>query len=125
MKILQIVTRLYLSREQLEASIAFYESLLGERCLLRQTSPAGIELAQIGSILLIAGPDQALEPFRATQANFLVDSLVEWKDFLEKNGATLVEGPKQAPNGMEMRVTHPDGIQIKYIQVPGSVYQEE
>jgi len=124
MKILQVLTRLYLGREQLEASITFYESLFGERCSLRETYPeAGIEAAQVGSLLLLAGSDRALEPFRAARANFLVDSLSEWKDFLEKSGATLLEEPKQASTGMEMRVKHPDGTQIKYVQFAGSVYQ--
>jgi len=83
MKILQILPRMYVGREQLEASVSFYESLFGERCGVRESYPeAGIEAAQVGSILLIAGPDQALGSLKATQANFLVDSLAEWKDFL-------------------------------------------
>ncbi len=125
MKILQVITRLYLSKEQLETSVSFYESLFGERSSLRESYPeVGAEAVQVGSLLLIAGPDQALEPFRATQANFLVDSLSEWKDFLLKSGATLVQEPKQAPTGWEMRVKHPDGTQIKYVQFAGSVYQD-
>lgn len=122
MQILQVITRLYLNREQLEASVSFYESLFGERCHLRATYPGDIEAVQVGPLLLMAGPDQALEPFRATQANFLVDSLNEWKDFLEKRGATFIEEPHQAPTGPEMRVKHPDGIAIKYIQYHDSVY---
>ena len=123
MKILQVLTRVYLSREQLETNVAFYESLFGERCGVRESYPeVGIEAAQVGSILLIAGSDQALGPLKATQANFLVDALSEWKDYLEKNGAIILEGPKQAPTGMEMRVKHPDGTWIKYVQYSDSVY---
>src|SRR5690349_6086930 len=123
MKILQVLTRVYLSREQLETSVAFYESLFGERCGAHESYPeADIEAAQVGPILLIAGSDQALGPLKATQANFLVDSLSQWKDYLEKNGATILEGPKQAPTGMEMRVKHPDGTWIKYVQYHDSVY---
>ena len=123
MKILQVITRLYVSREQLETSVTFYESVFGEKSSMRVTYPeAGIEAVQVGSLLLFAGSDQALEPFKTTQANFLVDSLSEWKDFLEKNGATLIEGPKQAPTGPEMRVKHPDGSLIKYVQYHDSVY---
>jgi hypothetical protein len=96
--------------------------MFGERCSLRQTYPGGIEAAQVGSLLLMAGPDQALEPFRATQANFLVDSLSEWQDFLLKRGATFMEEPHQAPTGPEMRVKHPDGTQIKYVQYYDSIY---
>jgi predicted enzyme related to lactoylglutathione lyase len=123
MKILQVLTRIYVSREQLETSVAFYESLFGERCGVRESYPeSGIEAAQVDSILLIAGSDQALGPLKAIQANFLVDSISEWKDYLEKNGATLLDGPKQAPTGMEMRVKHPEGTWIKYVQYPDSVY---
>jgi hypothetical protein len=123
MKILQILTRIYLDREQLAASVAFYESLLGEQSGVRESYPeAGIEAVQVGSLLLIAGTDQALGSLKATQANFLVDSLSEWQDFLLANGATLLDGPKQAPTGMEMRVKHPDGTQIKYVQYQDSVY---
>jgi len=125
MKVLQTITRLYVEREQLEATIAFYEAFFGEPCGVRESySAVGIEAAQVGSFLLLAGPELALEPFKRTQANLLVDSIAEWKDFLLKHGATVIEGPKQAPTGMEMRVQHPDGVQIKYVQFGGSVYQE-
>jgi hypothetical protein len=125
MKILQTITRLYVSREQLEASIAFYESFFGEPCGVRESYPEiGVEAAQIGSFLLLAGPEQALEPFKNTQANLLVESIEEWKGFLLKRGATIIEGPKQAATGLEMRVRHPDGVQIKYVQFSGSVYQD-
>ena len=71
MKILQVLTRLYLSRGQLEASVTFYESLFGERSSLRESFPeVGIEAAQVGPLLLLAGSDQALAPFKTTQANF-------------------------------------------------------
>jgi hypothetical protein len=124
MKILQVITRLYLSKEQLETSVTFYESLFGEQSGVRESYPGDVEAVQVGSFLLIAGPIQALEPFKSTQANFLVDSINEWKDFLLKHGATLVEGPKQAPTGLEMRVKNPDGTLIKYVQFTGSVYQD-
>jgi hypothetical protein len=76
MKILQVLTRIYMSREQLEASVTFYESLFGERSRVRFTYPeAGLELAQVSSLLLITGSDPALEPFKATQATFLVDNV--------------------------------------------------
>ena len=125
MKILQILTRIYLSREQLETSVSFYEDLLGEKSGVRESYPeAGIEAVQVGSLLLIAGSDEALGSLKATQANFLVDSLAAWKDFLVKSGAILIDEPKQAPTGMEMRVRHPDGTLIKYVQNHGSVYSQ-
>lgn len=123
MKILQTLTRIYIQSEQLAPSITFYEALFGEQCSVRESYPeVGIEAAQVGSILLIAGTGEALGALKSTQANFLVDSLSEWQDFLLKNGATLLDGPKQAPTGMEMRVKHPDGTHIKYVQYSDSVY---
>lgn len=123
MKILQVLTRVYVSKEQLEASITFYESLFGEPFGVREKYPElGLEAVQVGPLLLIAGSDQAPGSLKETQANFLVDSLIEWKDFLLESGATLLEGPKLAPTGMEMRVKHPGGTLIKYVQHQDSVY---
>ena len=117
MKILQVLTRIYLNREQLEASVTFYESLFKERSRVRFAYPeAGLELVQVGSFLLIAGEAAALEPFKATQATFLVDSLSEWKGFLLQNGATLLKEPKRVPTGMNMLAKHPDGTRIEYVQ---------
>ncbi|QBD78986.1 VOC family protein [Ktedonosporobacter rubrisoli] len=122
MKVLQVLTRIFLSREQLEASVSFYESLFSTQSSLRESFEGGIEAVQVGPLLLIAGPEQALGALKATQANFLVDSLSEWQAYLRKNGATILDGPKQAPTGMEMRVRHPDGTWIKYVQYEDSVY---
>ncbi|MDD3247189.1 MAG: hypothetical protein PHF18_10135 [Methanosarcina sp.] len=44
----------------------------------------GLELAQVGDLLLIASSDEALKPFRSMQATFLVDSLDEFRAFLEE-----------------------------------------
>ncbi len=97
--------------------MAFYESLFGERSRVRFAYPeADLELAQVGSLLLIAGSEAALEPFKATQATFLVDSLSECKDFLLKSGATVLKEPKRVATGMNMLAKHPDGTRIEYVQ---------
>ena len=72
----------------------------------------GLELAQIGDILLIAGSDEALKPFRSTQATFLVDSLDEFRAYLEEKGAEIIRGPDKVPTGRNMTVRHPDGSVI-------------
>lgn len=117
MKIVAVLPRIYLSMEQLEASVTFYEQLFGERSHVRFTYPeAGLELAQVGSLLLIAGSEAALDPFKATKATFLVDSLSEWKEALLKSGATILKEPKQVPTGMNMLAKHPDGTLVEYVQ---------
>lgn len=74
MKILQTLSRLYIN--DLNSALEFYEELLGTPAAMRFKIPQiGLELAQIGDILLITGSNEALKPFRSTQAAFLVDSI--------------------------------------------------
>ncbi|AAM05397.1 glyoxalase/bleomycin resistance/dioxygenase family protein [Methanosarcina acetivorans] len=78
----------------------------------------GLELAQIGDILLIVGSVEALKPFGSTQATFLVDSLDEFRVYLEEKGAKIIRGPAEVPTGRNMPVKHPehpDGSVIEYV----------
>jgi len=98
-------------------SLHFYENIFGEKCRLRfKYADAGLELANVGSILLIAGSDEALFPFKTTQATFLVDSLNDFKDKLVQYRAVILEEPKKVPTGANMRVKHPDGTVIEYVE---------
>jgi len=115
MKILKILSRLYIN--DLNSVLDFYEELLGTPAAMRFEIPQiGLELAQIGDILLIAGSDEALKPFRSTQATFLVDSLDGFKVYLEKKGAESIRGPNKVPTGRNMTVRHPDGSVIEYVE---------
>lgn len=76
----------------------------------------GLELVQIGNILIIAGSNEALKPFRSTQATFLVDSLDEFKAYLEEKGADILRGPNKVPTGRNMTVKHPDDSIIEYVE---------
>jgi predicted enzyme related to lactoylglutathione lyase len=117
MKILQVLPRIYLNMEQLEETISFYEQLFDEKCRMRFKYPeVGLELAQVGSVLLLAGSEAALEPFKATKATFLVDSLIEYKEKLVKSGAAILREQKQVPTGMNMLARHPDGTLVEYVQ---------
>jgi predicted enzyme related to lactoylglutathione lyase len=115
MKIIQTLSRLYIN--DLDSSLKFYEELLGSPAAMRFEIPQiGLELAQIGNILLIAGSDEALKPFRSTQTTFLVDSLDEFKAYLEEKGAEILRGPNKVPTGRNMTVRHPDGSVIEYVE---------
>jgi predicted enzyme related to lactoylglutathione lyase len=115
MKILQNLSRLYVN--DLNSALEFYEELLGSPADMRFKIPqVGLELAQIGSILLIAGSDEALKPFRSTQATFRVDSLDEFKAYLEEKGAEILRGPDKIPTGRNMTVRHPGGAVIEYVE---------
>jgi len=115
MKILQTLSRLYINN--LTSSLEFYEELLGSQTAMRFEIPQiGLELAQIGNILLIAGSEEALKPFRNTQATFLVDSLDEFRAYLESKGAEILRGPDKVPTGRNMTVRHPDGSVMEYVE---------
>ncbi len=67
-------------------------------------------------MLLVAGSDDALRPFRATRATFVVDSLAECRERVVARGATVLEEPKRVPTGWNMRVRHPEGTVVEYVQ---------
>jgi predicted enzyme related to lactoylglutathione lyase len=115
MKVLKTLSRLYVN--DLNSALEFYEELSGTPTARRIEIPQiDIELAQIGDILLIAGTDDALQPFRSTQATFLVDSLDEFRAYLEEKGAEIIRGPDMVPTGRNMTVRHPDGSVIEYVE---------
>lgn len=115
MKILKILSRFYVNN--LDYALKFYEELLATPVATRFEIPQiGLELAQIGDILLIAGSQEALKPFRSTQATFLVDSLDDFRAFLEEKGSEIIRGPTRVPTGRNMTVKHPDGSVIEYVE---------
>lgn len=124
MKILGVLTRIYLSLSELDNTISFYEVLFGEECRMRfKHHEVGLELAWVGSVLLIAGSQDKLKPFKSTSATFLVDSIDNYMGILLEQGAIILEEPRSAPirlndtrSGRNMRVRHPDGMVIEYVE---------
>ena len=117
MKVLQTLVRIYLSPEALDPSLAFYEGLFRKKCRLRFVhSAARLELAQVGNVLLLAGAEEALRPFRSTATTFVVDDLAEFREFLVRSGATILSDAKDVPTGRNMRVRHPDDLVVEYVQ---------
>lgn len=59
---------------------------------------------------------ERLKLFKNTQATFLVDSIIEFKDFLLDNGVTIIRDLKEVPTGMNMTVKHFDGTIVEYVE---------
>ncbi|MGG3622471.1 VOC family protein [Bacillus gobiensis] len=117
MKILKVYTPVFMHNNQLEESIAFYEQLLGERCDLCFLYPeAGMEIATVDSMLLVAGPESGIAHVKEMKLALLVDSFNEWKEELLKKGATILSEPQEVPTGYNMFVRHPDGSFVEYIE---------
>ena len=116
MRILQVMARAYTKPDGLDAAIAFYEKLFGERCKARfPIPPLGLEIASVGSVHLLAGVEEKLKPFRSAQATFWVDSVTEAERTLREMGSEILHGPEHGPGGSFMIVKHPDGLVVEYI----------
>jgi predicted enzyme related to lactoylglutathione lyase len=115
MKILRTLTRVYTGNP--DETIRFYERLTGTKTARRISMPAiRLELAQVQDILILAGTEESLKPFRQTAATFLVDSLDEYHRFCVAEGAGIISPPKAVPTGMNMTVRHPDGLIAEYVE---------
>lgn len=115
MQVKQILVRVYVN--DIHQAIDFYEELLNKKCSSLFDYPqVQLKIASIGNLLLIAGSDKALKPFRNTTATMLVDSIEEYNDFLLKNGATIIRDIQQVPTGFNMTVQHKDGTIVEYVE---------
>ncbi len=115
MKIQQILNRIYVN--EIDQTITFYENLLGEKCNMRfKHVQFHLELAQVGSILIICGSDEVLKSFKNTKLTLLVDSVILFKDFLLKNGSVIIKDIKETPTGKNMIVKHFDGTIAEYVE---------
>lgn len=120
MQVLRVYVRVYLAPSALDDAIAFYEAVTGELCALRFSHPdAGLEVAAVGALLLIAGPPERLALIQTTQATLLVDNLDAARDIVIAAGASILEEPHHVPTGRNMRVRHPDGKIFEYVEHTG------
>ena len=115
MEIKQILCRCYVNN--LDKALEVYEKLMNEPCASRFIyKEAGLEIARIKNLLIVSGSDEALRPFRDTQATFLVDSIIEYRTFLLAHGATVIRDLRQVPTGTNMTVRHSDGMIVEYVE---------
>ncbi|MFJ3229263.1 VOC family protein [Streptomyces sp. NPDC086783] len=101
----------------IDETVAFYERLQRTSCHMRFVFPhKHLEVAGVGNILVIAGDDEALEPFRSTGASIVVDDIRWYATYLAEAGAEIVEAPFPVSVGSEMRVRHADGLLVNYVE---------
>ncbi|HNX59190.1 MAG TPA: VOC family protein [Spirochaetota bacterium] len=115
MKVIKTMGRVYVN--DMNSAVVFYETLCGEKCGVRFTyDEMGLELAGVGNLLLIAGTDEALAPFRGTSFTMRVDSLEEVKEYLLANGAVIERDVRKVPTGFNMTARHADGTTVEYVE---------
>jgi predicted enzyme related to lactoylglutathione lyase len=114
---LNILVRRYLALESLDEAVTFHEALIGQKARLYfDYSEYDLKLAQVASILFIAGTAESLKPFIATHMTFLVDDIESYARYLPTVGAEVLEPPKIVPTGWNMLARHPDGTLVEYVE---------
>lgn len=117
MKVLNILVRRCLPLDRFDEAVAFHETLIGQTARLRFDYPEyQLKLAQVASILFIAGTAESLAPFVATHATFFVEDIESFAAHLPKVGAEVLEPPKPVPTGWNMLARHPDGTLVEYVE---------
>ncbi|MFD9687647.1 hypothetical protein ACFWXO_18035 [Kitasatospora sp. NPDC059088] len=113
MKVLETLARVYV--DDLEAALPTLCELTGEREGLRFPY-AGVEVARIGGLLVVAGPEEAVARFRRVQSTLLVDDLDGLGPLLATLGGELLDGPNEVPTGRNATVRHPGGAVFEYVE---------
>jgi len=113
MKVLATLARLYV--DDLDAVLPALRALTGEDTRTR-FHHRGVEVAGIGGFLVVAGGEEALAPFRATQSTVLVDDLDGLPALLREHGGEIVDGPSQVPTGRNATVRHAGGVVLEYVE---------
>ena len=114
MKILRTYARVYAA--DLDEVVPVLSRLIGQPVTTTFTLPNGLRLATVGRILVVAGDDELLAPFRATQATVVVDDLDECQAVLSGEGAHLVRGPQRVPTGRNLTALVAGGVQMEFVE---------
>jgi predicted enzyme related to lactoylglutathione lyase len=101
----------------IEAAIERYEALTRETVRERFEVPEqGIEIAILGSLTIIAGPEKEIGALRNLRATFIVDSLAEYDAHLRSTGATMLQGPRPTPAGTNLIVRDVEGVVFEFVE---------
>lgn len=96
----------------LDAAIPLYQELAEVTEVCRFTF-RDVQLAQVGSFLLLAGNTGS---YRDRVATILVRRLAPVIAAVTTAGGQIVEGPSAAPNGDRLIARQPDGSVFEYIE---------
>ncbi|CAL5872132.1 uncharacterized protein PFLUO_LOCUS6390 [Penicillium psychrofluorescens] len=118
--ILETFTRVFVNSDQLDQTLNFYTKLLDGEVTLRFAYPdKGLVLGAVSSphlsVLVIAGQEENLAPFRATHLTIKVDQLEHHIGVLTAAGSEILEPIQDTPTGRKTRFRHPDGLVVEYM----------
>jgi predicted enzyme related to lactoylglutathione lyase len=112
---LRTYARLYV--QDLDVTLAALAPIVGQPVSVVFEHPtAGLRLAALGGLLLVAGPPERLAAVRDTQATVIVDDLDGLLADLQQTGAQVLRGPTPVPTGRNVTVRHPGDAIIEYVE---------
>jgi hypothetical protein len=114
MRIFRTYARVY--GRDLDAVAVPLGEMTGEPVTGRFALPNGLELAAVGRVLVVAGEEQTLAPYRETSATLIVDDLDACLALLDQVGARVIRGPQDVPTGRNLTARLPGGAQIEYVE---------
>ncbi|MGW2684057.1 VOC family protein [Streptomyces sp. NPDC001414] len=99
--------------DDLDNVIPFYERLSGGRAV--RFERGGVQVAAVGSFLLMSGPEAELEVLRKVTATIAVKDVDAAHRLLDELGAHILAGPVPTPAGRNLLAMHPDGTLFEYV----------
>jgi hypothetical protein len=121
MRVLRTFARIYTSEP--ETTTAALTAATGDRVGLQFDMANGLRLASVGRILVVAGDEATLAPYRATQATVIVDDLDDCHTGLITAGAEIVRGPHDVPTGRNLTARLTPEVQIEYVEWNAAQWQ--
>jgi predicted enzyme related to lactoylglutathione lyase len=114
----RLLARSLIDAADLDSQIDFYERLLGIPADLRMPIPdfGGLELAAIGSLLLIASERPFTPVQRQTAYSLIVPSLRDALAAVAGLGGVVLEPPEDIVPGSRARVRYPDGCLAELVE---------
>lgn len=97
MRILRTYARVYTT--DLDTVSASLAAATGEPVTSRFSLPNGPDLATVGEVLVVAGDEEVLAPYRETVATLLVDDLDACRERLDEAGRNSCAGRGPYPPG--------------------------
>ncbi len=83
---------------------------------LRFGHAAGLQLALVGDVLLLAGTAEQLDPFRATDVTVVVDDLDAAAAEAQRAGAVTTREPADQATGRNVTVAFPAGPVVEFVE---------
>jgi len=114
MRTLATFARVYVS--DIEAALALFSDGEPPAPRLRFSHASGLELALVGEVLVLAGPDEVLDGFRSTQVTSVVEDLDAALDHARGLGGEVLRGPAAQATGTNATVRLPFGAVVEYVE---------